>query len=207
MHTRLLIIGVALGLLALTGCRYRYNLKVTEVGKREVELHMDEPSTKTVNLRGFDLSWAGHGGYSNQVSLSTLGRDLQGGEFLIIWERGGYSGPPVAEEFSGGQQGRVPGIKVAWGFFDQIGNVPSEVRVWGERSALAASHRVDDVVRFGTPLADRPNTGGSFSSDGSLGNPTGSLSLQRSWGTTGPTDTGVEADWARKLESWGVSTP
>jgi hypothetical protein len=196
------------GLAALAGCVRHWNLKLTEVGKREVEMVMVEDPSKSLALDGAVLSWTVHGGNGDRVDLGALGRRLAGGEFLVVWEDSGYQGPPVAQDFSGGQQGAVPGIKVRGGFFG-IDAAPGEVRIAGDRLQVAVltTHDVDDVVRFGAPVADRPATGGSFTPDGSLANPTGSLSLQRRWGASAPQDSNQESDWVRQLESWGVRTP
>lgn len=203
-----LILGSVVALLLLPACVKRWDLRLSEVGKRNVEIYLDEPPSEALNLRNFKLSWSGAGGLGEQLDLGAFGQNLPGGGFLIVWEQGGYTGPPVAASFSGGQTGAVPGIKVKGGFFDQIDNVAAEVLVEGSRNvALFVTHKVSDVVRFGSPVADRPATGGSFRSDGNLTNPSGSASLQRKWSGGAPRDTDAESDWLKRLTSWGVPTP
>ena len=204
--SRPLILGLLV--LATSGCTRTWGLKVTEVGKRAVELYMAEPSTNSPSLTNWRLKWEGDGGHGSSVRLSTLGRDLNGGEFLVIWEDGSYSGAPVAQPYTQGQLPSVPGIKVAAGFFDQIDNVPSAVRVHGSRTNIfLGTHEVDDLVRFGQPLGDRPDIGGSFNDNGSLGSPSGSSSLQRKW-NGGPKDVDGEGDWKGPLfTNFGQPTP
>jgi hypothetical protein len=101
-------------------------------------------------------------------------------------------------------------------FFDGIDASPSEVRITGSRNRVSGlliilprftTDRVEDVVRFGQPSADRPRTGGQFASDGSLSYPTGSGSLQRRWGPNRPVDTDAESDWGWGFNNWGAPTP
>lgn len=101
-------------------------------------------------------------------------------------------------------------------FFDGIDASPSEVRITGSRNRVSGlliilprftTDRVEDVVRFGQPSADRPRTGGRFASDGSLSYPTGSGSLQRRWGAGGPVDTDAESDCGWGFNNWGPPTP
>lgn len=117
---------------------------------------------------------------------------------------------------SGGQQGTVPGIKVATGFMGDIRSSQGEVRLAGSRNRVSGllaifplftKDVVDDVVRFGLPQVDRPETGGDFIADGSLGNPTGSAHLQRRWNGAAPLDTDHETDWLGFGQSWGAPTP
>jgi hypothetical protein len=203
-----ILFALAVVALASPGCVRHWNLKLTEVGKRRVEMFMAEDPAKSLALDGAVLSWTGHGGHGDRVDLGALGRRLAGGEFLIVWEESGYPGPPVAQDFVGGLQ-TVPGIKVREGFFAMVDAVPGEILVAGDRLQVAVltTHKVNDVVRFGIPVADRPATGGTFRSDGSLPNPTGSASPQRRWGASGPQDQDEETDWIWGVSSWGVRTP
>jgi hypothetical protein len=216
-------ICAACGLIALAGLAQGCggtqgrNLVITEVGKKQVELFLNEPSGESLTLGGsYRLSVSTATGGSQSVNLGAFGGPLAGGTFLMVWEEGGYTGPPMAAPFSGGQQGPVPGIKVAADFFGDIDSVPSEIRLTGTRNRASnviaifpvfTTDQLDDVVRFGTPVANRPATGGSFAPDETLPNPTGSLSLQRRWGAGGPTDSNAEGDWTQSPTSWGVPTP
>jgi hypothetical protein len=94
---------------------------------------------------------------------------------------------------------------------------PSEARLLGQRNVFSRlivvipffrTDVIDDVVRFGTPEADRPASGGTYQSNGTLGNPSGSTHLQRSWAAAGaPQDSDQEADWILYGQSWGTRTP
>ena len=204
----------------LAGCdgTQTRKLLLSEVGKNRVELHLDEPTTRSITLGpGYRLSVRTSTGTANTLDLGTFGGSMRGGSYFIVWEEGGYAGPPVAASFSGGQQGSVPGIKVADGFMSGFDAAPSEARLLGQRNVVSRlivvipffrTDAIDDVVRFGTPEADRPQSGGTFSASGSLGNPSGSVHLQRAWTAAGaPQDTDDEADWNLYGQSWGVRTP
>jgi hypothetical protein len=196
------------------------NLKLTEVGKRQVEIFMDEAAAERLTL-GDDMrlmvSWYDGGSVqTREIGLGALGRPVPGGSFVVVWEGGAYQGPPVGEDFLGGRMGSVAGIKVAGDFFGGIDAHPSEVRITGSRNRVSGlliilprftTDRVEDVVRFGLPTTDRPATGGRFASDGSLGFPTGSASNQRRWSGGRPADTDAESDWMWGISSWGAPTP
>jgi hypothetical protein len=218
MSTRLWI-GVALYML-LAGCdgTQARKLLLTEVGKNRVELYLDEPTNRSITLgSGYRLSVSTSTGTANTVDLGTFGRAMPGGSFFIVWEEAGYTGAPVAADFSGGQSGAVPGIKVAAGFMNGFDTAPSEARLQGRRNVFSRliviipffrTDVIDDVVRFGTPEADRPVSGGTFNSNGSLGNPSGSVHLQRSWAAaSAPQDSDDESDWILFGQSWGARTP
>lgn len=217
----LLLLSPMMTLVFTFGCTTaQRNLKLSEVGKRQVEIHLDEPSSERLRLgNGMRLQVRSNTNgtiETNEIGLGALSQPVQGSSFIIVWEDGSYTGPPVAEDFQGGQQGAVPGIKVADDFFGDIDSRPSEIRLVGERNRVSGllvifpmftTDTVDDVVRFGQPSSDRPNTGGTFVSSGALDNPSGSLSLQRRWGSGGPVDNNSEADWLQQFTSWGVPTP
>ena len=218
MCTRISI-GIAACLL-LAGCdgTQTRNLLLTEVGKNRVELYLDEPTNRSITLgSGYRLAVSTATGTANTVDLGTFGRAMPGGSFFMVWEEAGYAGPPVAEDFSGGQQGAVPGIKVEDGFMSGFDVAPSEARLLGRRNVFSRliviipffrTDVIDDIVRFGAPEADRPASGGTFQSNGSLGNPSGSVHLQRSWAGSGaPQDNDDEADWILFGQSWGAPTP
>lgn len=214
-------VALALAALALaSGCAgtEARRLVITEVGKRAVEVTLDEDPGRLLNLGGgFRLTVRTSTGTSSSIGLGTLGSSVRGGGFFMVWSETGYNGPVVAEPFSGGQQGAVPGIKVPSGFFADIDTAPSEVRLSGSRNRASGllvifpvftEDVLDDVVRFGAPEADRPATGGTYASDGTLGNPSGSTSLARRWGAGSPLDTDAESDWRPpQPPSWGVPTP
>lgn len=224
MHLQLLALPLALApLLAacVSGPTLDRRLLLTEVSTNEVELHLDEDSTRQLNLGdGLKLVVRTDDGAGN-VDTTTLGlgageQSIPGGGFFIVWEDGSYQGPPVAEPFSRGQQGFVPGIKVRAGLLTGLGSRPTEVRLTGSRNRITrlivlfpetTTDRIDDVVRFGAPLAERPMSGGVFQDDGSLDNPSGSNSVQRAFSSGDPVDTNSESDWARGGSSWGVPTP
>jgi hypothetical protein len=218
---RALFLPAFLGLLVLVpGCAgtQTRGLKISEVGRRSVELYLDEPTTNAMNVGGsYKLSFRTGQGTTHAVLLEALNAPVTGGQFLMVWAQSGYQGPPVAEAFPSGQQGAVPGIKVPAGFFDDIDSQPCEVRLSGERNRVSGLLAIfplftkdvlDDVVRFGSPVGDRPESGGTFVSNGSLTNPSGSTSHQRLWSSGAPLDTNGEADWlSAVLTSWGVPTP
>jgi hypothetical protein len=208
----------------LSGCAgtEQRKLLVTEVGTTALELYLDEPPSRAMTLgSGLKLSFSSAMGTSQTIDLGTFGGSMTGGSFLIVWESGSYQGVPVAEPFSGGQTGAVPGIKVAQGLLTGFRTLPTEVKLSGSRNRVSGllaifplfkTDVIDDVVRFGTPVPDRPDSGGTFvpATDPSLilNNPSGSVHLQRRWnGTTGPVDTDDEADWQKLGQSWGVPTP
>lgn len=200
-------------------------LLLTEVSTNEVELHLDEDPSRQLNLGdGFVLEVRTDDGAGN-VQRRALGlgageQSIPGGGFFMVWEESGYQGPPAAAPYSGGQQGFVPGIKVRAGFLTGLGSLPTEVRLTGSRDRITrvvvlfpetTTDHVGDVVRFGAPVAQRPDGGGgsgsTFADDGSLQNPSGSNSVQRAWASGRPVDTDAESDWSRGGSSWGVPTP
>ncbi len=213
----------ALILVALGGCAgtEQRKLLVSEVGTNALELYLNEPATNQLTLgSGYKLSFSSETGTSSYIDLSVFGGNMGGGTFLVIWEDGSYQGAPVAEPYSRGQTGRVPGIKVAHALFTGFRTLPSEVRLNGTHNRVSGllaifplfkTDTIDDVVRFGLPEADRPESGGTFvpaSGNDLLSNPTGSLHLQRRWGgAAGPVDTDHETDWINMGQSWGVATP
>lgn len=207
-------------LVAATGCAgtQARGLLVTEVGRRAIELTFDEPTGTTLTLGGgYTLSLRTGTDPVRSVGLGNFGQSIPAGGFFMVWAPTGYSGPVVAESFPSGQQGPVPGIKVPSSFFDGINNSPGEVRLSGTRNRASGliviipvftEDSIDDVVRFGLPVSDRPTSGGRFRSDGTIGNPSGSTSLARRWGASGPLDSDEESDWLdASLTSWGVRTP
>jgi hypothetical protein len=204
-----------------TGPTLERRLLLTEVSSNEVELYLDEDPSQALNLgNGFQLAVRVDDGTGNP-RLTTLGlgagdQQIQGGGFFMVWEESGYNGPPMAAPYPSGQQGVVPGIKVAAGFLTGLRDHPSEVRLSGSRRRISrliilipeqTTDVVDDVVRFGTPVAQRPSSGGAFQDDGSLANPSGSNSVQRRFNGASPVDGDAESDWTRGGTSWGVATP
>ena len=211
---------LALLTVVASGCatsREDRNLIITEVGKREVELYVDQPANTALLLGdGMKLSVRTASGAVNTVDFGAFEGTIPGGGFLVIWEGSGYNGPPVREAFASGQQGAVPGIKVERRFFDDIDASPAEIRLHGHHSRAVGvvaifprivEDHIDDVLRFGQPPADRPATGGTFQANGSLAFPTGSWSHQRVWSSGAPRDTDNEDDWRSGPTSWGVPTP
>jgi hypothetical protein len=202
----------------LAGCSgtEQRKLLVSEVGTNRIELYLDEATTRALTLgSGYSLQITTATGTSSTVGLGAFNGNLRGGEFLIVWEDGNHTGPPVAAPFSGGLLGNVPGIKVESGVVGDIRNAPGEVRLKGSRNRVSGllvifplftKDVVDDVVRFGLPSADRPSTGGTFAPNSTLGNPSGSVHLQRFWGASAPIDTNSEADWQLLGQSWGART-
>jgi hypothetical protein len=217
----ILLILSALSAACISGGTLNRRLLVTEVGRDEVELYLDEdPSQRLILKDAFHLSVRTDDGAGNltntAVGLGAGDQEIQGGTFFIIWEESGYQGPPVAAPFSGGQQGLVPGIKVASTFLNGIKDFPSEVRLHGSRNRVTrvvvifpetTTDRVDDVVRFGAPVPNRPASGGTFTATGALANPSGSTTLQRHFSGGAPVDTDHEDDWVLSPSSWGVPTP
>ena len=217
MFTRLILLVIVLG--TCIACQKHWALEVKQVGNREVELYLNRPASDSFNLRGMTLSWEGHAAAvgsapgpavapGNRVDLSVLGANLNGGQFLIVWEDRNYTDPPIAARFSRGQLGYVAGIKVPVGFFDMIDQVPVIVRVSGSRTdGLIVTHKVSDMVCFGSPATDRPSDCASFTTTGLIPNPTGSGGPQRKWSGNAPLDTDSEDDWKFGVNAWGVPTP
>jgi hypothetical protein len=193
------------------------NLKITEVGKRAIEMQLAEPAGGMKLGGSFTLSVRTSTGTASSLPLGTFTASIPAGGYFMVWSEAGYGGPITVQPFSGGQQGAVPGIKVPSSFFADMDSAPSEVRILGSRNRvsgmlaifpLVTKDTIDDVVRFGQPPGDRPVTGGTFTSDGSLTNPSGSTSLAREWWASRPLDTDREADWRDEgTTSWGVPTP
>ncbi len=204
MRTVLLIISLGV----ITACTKNWPLQITEVGKYEVELRLDRPSSEALSLRGMTLTWEGQNGVVGTVDLGLFPGTLVGGNFMIVWEDAGHSGAPEAARYSGGRNGYVDGIKVPAGFFNSIDTGAGMVSVSGSRTnALVVTHRVSDLVRFGSPTTNRPAGRGSFADTGVLGPPTGSAGPQRRWNSGSPVDTNSEDDWTYGVNSWGVETP
>ncbi len=201
-----------------TGCQgtRTRNLKITEVGRRVVEMVNDEPSGSITMGGGYRLLFQTSTGTTSAVDLGLHTAPIPAGGYFAVWSQSGYSGPIVAEAFAGGQQGAVPGIKVPSSFFSDSDVAACEVRLTGSRSVVSqlilviplfSTHRIDDVVRFGQPPGDRPVTGGSWTDAGTLNNPSGSTSLARFFNAGRPTDTDHESDWRDQgPTSWGVPT-
>ncbi len=190
------------------GCERNWKLEITEVDQSNIEIFLDHASDEALSLRGMTVSWQSKGGQPRSIDLGLVPDALPGGEFLVIWEYGPYMGPPVAERYSGGAAGRVPGIKVAAGYLAGLETSPSVVSLSGSRTdGLIVVHRVRDEVKFGLPVADRPQGLDAFTSDGTLTNPGGSISVQRLWRTGHPVDTGAESDWLERIANLGVPTP
>lgn len=203
-----------------SGCAMTHverNLIITEVGKKQVELYLDEPSSEILRVgQGMVLTVTTASGNTRELDFGTYDHTMPGGTYLMVWEEGGYTGPPVRQEFPGGQTGYVPGLKVSQRFFDGFDDSPSELRLNGDHSRTTGVlvvfprrtvERIRDVVRFGQPAIDRPATGGNFHQTGTLGSPTGSVSLQRKWSMGQPLDRNLEDDWKHNATSWGVPTP
>jgi hypothetical protein len=194
-----------------SGCTTNRNLLITEIGKDKVELYLDEPAANLLALNDHRLIVTASDNTHTELDLSVFGRSLKGGEFMMVWEDGGYGGDPIPENYPSGLAGVVPGIKVAPSFFNNMGNKDAaEVRVQGRHSRGSVIDKTDDCVRFGD-MAKRPQTGGSFVEDASppLSMPRGSLPLERKWDTrTGrPSDTDHESDWTVLYGgTWGVKT-
>jgi len=206
MFDRILIVIMLAAVSA--GCQRNWKLEITEVDKKDIELYLDHPTDEALSLRGMNVTWVSSGGHRRSIDLGLVPDALRGGQFLVIWEYRNYSGPPVAEQYSGGAAGRVPGIKVAADYFDGMESHPSVVSLSGSRTVgLFVTHRVRDEVKFGLPVADRPVGLDAFTSDGTLTNPEGSNSVQRLWSGSHPLDTGAESDWLERISNLGVPTP
>lgn len=116
----------------------RRGLTLTEVGKRQVELMLAETAGRRITLgNGYKLTVRTSTGYVNRVELGVFDDSLGSGEFVMVWEQNGYTGSPVAEPFPSGQQGTVPGIKVADNFFGEIDDYPSEIRLSGQQNRVS----------------------------------------------------------------------
>jgi hypothetical protein len=198
-----------LGFVVASGCGVHRDLRITEVGNDMIELYLDEPGGNRLSLDDAVLSFTTSGGKTNSLDLGAFGQAMTGGTFLIVWEDSSYRGAPVAQDFSGGQLGAVPGIKVARNFFDDMDSAAaSEVILRGRHSRGTITDLTDDCVRFGDPM-QRVRTGGTFHENDTITNPPGgSASIQRRFdqNTGAPIDTDSEADWVQQFTSWGVAT-
>jgi hypothetical protein len=199
----------------LAGCTVNYNLKVTEVWTNRVELYLDEPPDKVLNLHNKRLKWVtqepGAQPVSGEVNLGLAG-SMRGGQFLVIFEDPNYTGAPIAQDF----RPSTPGIKVRDNFFPGYGNdTGSSMGVEGEHTGtyilfVPGKLRVKDLVRFGhLPRPTLVGSFGVFRETDSLATvkPTGGQSVSRSFSASRPVDTDSESDWSLKPESIGVANP
>jgi hypothetical protein len=207
-------LGVVLVSFLLVGCNVNRNLKVTEVAADRVELFLDEPADKELNLSGIKLKWVSQDPNAQPVSgeldLGVAG-PLRGRQFLVVFEDATYTDPPVAQPIG---TGSTLGIKVRGGFFPgYITGTSVSMGVSGTNTrglffVPAYYHHADDVLRFGP--RPRPLLAGVFQENGSLdtiGPEGGRESVSRTFAGADPVDSDSEADWSLRPNSIGVPTP
>jgi len=176
-------------------------LLITEWFPEVIELHLDEPTGTVLDLSGFSLEVRAKPNHQARVDL--LGT-MSGGDFRIVFEEFGYTGPPVSATFTDQVRGSIPGIKVKQDFFGwDLGGTSSSFRV----SGASANGKVDDVVLIGN--RPRPTIGGTFVEDTAVPLPAGATlgTISRKFGPDGPIDTDKESDWATGPRSFGGPTP
>jgi hypothetical protein len=205
-----LVFSLLLGL-ALAGCQKNRNLKLTEIGPNRVELFLDEPGDRHLNLTSINFAWISQvraPSDRGDVSLGLVG-SLQGQQFLVIFEDPNYMGPPVAQDF----RPNTPGIKVRDNFFPNYGDDPGvSMHVKGTHGGTSVlfvptRETVGDLVSFGP--RPRPTLAGTFNENGTLDRvkPQGSDSVSRRFSAGSPVDTDSEADWLLQTESIGIANP
>ena len=193
-------------------CSTTRNLRITEVGANRLELFLDEPFGRNLNLTGLNFEWVSQNPNA-QPTRGALRLDaagsMTGGQFLVIYEDARHAGAPVLENF----RPNTPGIKVRDDFFPGYGSNPGvSMRVSGEHVGtsvlfIPTQERVNDVVRFGpTP---RPSLSGAFVEDNSLSGvkPQGSDSISRRFAAGRPVDTDREAEWSLTNQTIGLPNP
>ena len=206
----------------LSGCTQTRKLLITEWWPEVVELYLDEPANKTLDLTPFSMNVqakvdlipnVNEPDYTGTARL--VGR-ITGGSYLVIFEEFGYTGSPVAGTYTDPVSTRqVPGIKVKQGFFGwNLGGASTSLRVSGVSRGpggiaglFAVRERVDDVVKIGT--RPRPSIGGDFTEDtpSALPLPNPPQTMGRKWGPNGPIDNNLESDWRAGPRSFGAPTP
>lgn len=217
---RAIVSGLAVaGAVALVGCENDRNLKITEVGLTAVELHLDEPMGNSFNLVDQQLRYVNSAGYQSQIDLFGT---VPGGGWLIVWEKAGYTGNPVAADYTNYYGRYVPGIQVKEGFFSSTSATTFAYRLTGRHTRYIfpfffAYDNTEDVVKFGD--GTRPQIGGTFTETNYLGAAkvrtqgsglTPSKTISRLWSRANPPtmiDTNSEADWERKDDNFGAPTP
>ena len=216
---RPLTLPILVAALALAGCTNERNLKITEVGLTAVELHLDEPRGNSFNLVDQRLYYVNSAGYQSEIELFGT---IPGDGWLIVWEKPGYTGNPVAVDYVNYYGRNVPGIQVKEGFFSNTNATSFAYRVTGRHTRYIfpfffAYDDTEDVVKFGD--SPRPTIGGSFTETNYLGankvrtqgtGATPSKTISRLWNrapTPAMIDTDSEADWERKDDNFGAATP
>lgn len=214
------VLAALLALSSLAACTADRGLKLTEVGVGVVELYLDEPSDKTLRLDDVELRWMSHGsgGSAPEQGTIELSGSIDGGDYLVLFEETGHTGPPARRSYTNYDNQGVPGMAVAVGTFGTVDNARSYAyRVYQKRYIYIFPffyriEEVDDVVTFGpTP---RPAIGGAFLLNGDLDNvqrtPTSTIRGQTVWrktrnvnGVDVPRDTDTEENWRQDDESYG----
>ena len=214
MSALLLILAVG-----LSGCTVTRDLKITEVGLREVELYLDEPTANRLALDDHKLMFISSSGDTDEVLLFG---SIGGGKYIVVWEDPNYNGVPVDADYINYFTTRIRGIKVPNGFFGaQSATDTFAYRIYGTHNRGFVTDKVKDVVKFGpydpaaSPPVLRPQSGGVFTEDGSLKNEvraerqglSKARTISRKWNSGAPQDTDSENDWKGKSESFGSATP
>jgi hypothetical protein len=190
-------------------------LLITEWRPETVEIYLDEIPGRTLDLADYAIAVKAKVDLIRDVdepdyeARANLVGNISGGEFLILFEEFGYSGPPITGTFTDPRTGSpVPGIKLPENFFGwNRGGASTALRLSGQgRDGV-----VDDLMLIGD--RPRPSLGGSFIEDTSSAmrlplppGPGGSQTrtLSRKWNSQHPVDNDKESDWRiDRVSSWG----
>ena len=201
------IVLSAVALALVSGCAVYRDLRITEVGFREVEIYLDEPADHTLALQDHVFSYIGSGGETNEFELFG---SLDGGEFIVIWEDPHSADAPSAADYYNFDNRYVRGIRVPTGFFGTQTNTQSYAyRVHGRHKRGTITDKVDDVVKFGP--SPRPSIGGVFTETMGLTNATRTVrdgvikaeTVSRFWRAEGLVENDREDDWRMRRETFG----
>ncbi len=209
--------------LVLAGCTATRGLKLTEVGAGVIELYLDEPPGNRLALRDHVLQYAttdSMGGALVEGQVELIG-SLAGGEFLVVYEEQGHTGPPVQQNYTNFFGQSVLGIVVAPGTLGVVDNARRYAfRVSARRTRYVfpffyAVDETDDAVAFGA--RPRPAVGGEFAENGDLDQVMRSATQGATRGRTVrrktidvngvevPRDRDLEQDWREDDESFGTA--
>jgi hypothetical protein len=212
--------GISITIMS-SGCNRNRRLLMTEWFPEVVELYLDEPAGNTLNLAGFSIDVnakvdlnpnVAEPDYSNAADLVGT---ISGGQYLVIFEEFGYTGPPVTATYTDPVSARqIPGIKVKEGFFGwNLGGTSTSLRISGASRGpggiaglFYVRQRVDDVLKIGG--RPRPAIGGTFTEDtpSPVPLPLAPQTMGRKWGPNGPLDNNLESDWRAGLSTFGSPT-
>jgi hypothetical protein len=190
---------------AVSGCGSQNpKLEITEIAPGVTELYLDDPDSLDLGVGGATLEVK----TANYDKTLNLPGAMGARTYLVIFEKSGYTGPPVAMMFTDRFTSRqCPGIQIAENSFGwNLGGTSFAYRLHGNNgypggiSNFFWRHwETDDAVTFGT--RPRPVIGGNFIEDTSAPNPIPAApgTLVRKWGPNGPIDNDRESDWKGSL--------